>query len=169
MENKMEGVLQENPVLSVHETESLQEALGAHRQVLGAGEAYMSGEQGAGPVAAPGLRINRQKLSAQAKQIKDTLEMGTPQPIPEKLKDKYHQRAKWLEEQFKPYLETGEEIHVKRRDKPAWQSAVKKARVRTIEKPYLEAYIQEWKWIMRRLDPKNPNADNLHALRLEKA
>lgn len=157
-------------ILSQHEIDSLRDALGAHTQILGATEdGYISGEQGAGPVLAPGLRVNRRKLSDQAKQIKGVLDRCSPQPIPEKERDKYFKEAKRLEEIFKPYLETRAELHALKRDSPHWGSAIEKARIRTQERPEIEQAIVKWKYIMRRMNPEDPNADNLHKLRVEKA
>lgn len=158
-------VEQKTRVLAAHEVESLENALGAHQQVLGAtADGYSSGEQGASPVLPSGLRINRQRISEQARQIKSTLERCRPQKIAEHDKDKYVKRANFLKSQFLPYLETREELHVRKRDNPAWQSATEKARIRTQERPEIEHYISEWQSIMRMLEPENPEAGNLHKL-----
>lgn len=162
-------VEQRTRVLAAHEVESLENALGAHQQVIGAtSEGYLSGEQGSSPVLPPGMRLNRQRLSEQARQIQDTLKRGRPEPVSEKDRDAFLKRANWLKTQFAPYLETREEIHVRKRDNPAWQSATEKARIRTQEKPEIERYISEWQSIMRRLEPENPGADSLHKLRMSK-
>jgi hypothetical protein len=162
-------VVQDTRVLAQHEVESLQQALGAHQQVLGAtADGYLSGEQGAGPVVAPGMRVNRKRLSDQAQQIKKVLETASPEPIPESKRDAYAKRAKWLEDQFKPWLETREELHVLKRDRPAWQSAIKKAQERTRPNSMIEKYIGEWQSIQRRLNPHDPEADSLHRLRKDR-
>lgn len=162
-------VRQETRVMSVHEIESIEQSLGSHQALLGATEAsYAEGHEGATPVLPPGYRIKRRQLSDQAKQMKRALEEGRPREIPAAEKDKYLRRAKWLEEQFGPYLETRAEIHVTKRDRPEWQSATEKARMRTKERPELERYIAEWQSIMRRLEPGNPEAGNLHRLRKDR-
>lgn len=168
-DNKSGEVLQKTRVLSPHEVEDLEKALLAHQQVLGASDsAFSNGAEGASPIAPPELRINRRKLNEQAAQIKRVLETCRPQPIPEKDKDRYHQRSKWLESKFGEYLETRAEIHVTKRDRAEWQSATEKARIRTSVKPEIERYIEEWKSIQRLLSPGDPNADNLHRLRKDR-
>lgn len=170
-------IVQQGYILAPHEIDSLRQALGAHTQILGATEdGYISGEQGSGPVMIPGLRGGtRRKLSEQAKQIKHTLDTCSPQPIPEKDRDKFVKEAKRLEEIFKPYLETRAELHVLKRDSPFWNSAMEKARYRSatnpdgsLKHPEIEGAISKWKYIQRRLNPEDPDADNLHKLRAEK-
>lgn len=162
-------VTQQKRVLSMQEVESIERSLGAHQAILGATDAsYAAGNEGATPVLPPGYNIKKRQLSDQAKQMKRTLEEGRPQPIPKADVDKYMKRAEWLKEQFVPYLETRAEIHVLKRDKAEWQSATEKARIRTQERPELERYIAEWQSIMRRLEPGNPEAGNLHRLRKDR-
>lgn len=163
---KGSDVIQATRVLSVQEVESIEQALGAHQAILGATDAsYTSGHEGATPVNPPGYTIKRRRLTEQAQQMKRTLEQGRPQPIANGEKDKYVKRAEWLKSQFLPYLESRAELHVTKRDRAEWQSAVKKAETRLFQRPELERYILEWQSIMRRLDPGNPQAGNLHALR----
>lgn len=163
------GVKQDQRVLSTHEIESIERSLGAHQAILGATDAsYAAGNEGATPVLPPGYSVKKRQLSDQAKQMKRALEQGRPQPIPKAEVDKYVKRAEWLKEQFVPYLETRSEIHVMKRDRAEWQSATEKARIRTQERPELERYISEWQSIMRRLEPGNPEAGNLHRLRKDR-
>lgn len=162
-------VVQKERVLSVQEVESIRNSLGAYQAMIGATDAsYTAGNEGATPVLPPGYNVKKRQLSDQAKQMKRTLELGSPQPIPAGERDRYAKRAEWLKEQFSPYLETRAEIHVLKRDKAEWQSATEKARIRTVEKPEIERYISEWQSIMRRLEPGNPEAGNLHRLRKDR-
>lgn len=158
-------VEQKHRVLSPHEIESIEHALGAHQAILGATDAsYAAGNEGATPVLPPGYNVKKRQLSDQAKQMKKALDLGRPQPIPAAEKDKYAKRAEWLKSQFVDFLETRAEIHVTKRDRAEWQSATEKARAR----PRLEAYISEYQSIMRRLEPGNPEAGNLHRLRKDR-
>jgi len=167
--SKSGEVEQKTRVLSVQEIESIERSLGAHQAILGATDAsYSNGNDGATPVLPPGYNVKKRRLSDQAQQMKKTLEMGRPQPIAESEKDKYKKRADWLESQFRPYLETRAELHVMKRDRPEWQSAMEKARERTTVKPELERYIAEWQSIQRRLEPGNPEAGSLHKLRKDR-
>lgn len=160
---------QEGRILSVHEIESIERSLGAHQAMIGATDAsYAAGNEGATPVLPPGYGLKKRQLTDQAKQMKRALEQGRPQPIPAADKDKAMKRADWLKSQFVDYLETRAEIHVLKRDRAEWQSATEKARMRTVEKPELERYISEWQSIMRRLEPGNPEAGNLHRLRKDR-
>lgn len=158
-------VTQKNRVLSPHEIESIEQALGAHQAILGATDAsYAAGNEGATPVLPPGYSVKKRQLSDQAKQMKKALDQGRPQPIPASEKDRYAKRAEWLKAQFIDFLETRAEIHVTKRDRAEWQSATEKARAR----PRLEAFISEYQSIMRRLEPGNPEAGNLHRLRKDR-
>lgn len=162
-------VTQSNRVLSMQEVESIEQSLGAHQAILGATDAsYAAGNEGATPVLPPGYNVKKRRLSDQAMQMKKALENGRPQPFPKDQVDKYVKRAECLKEQFVPYLETRAEIHVLKRDKAEWQSATEKARIRTKERPEIERYISEWQSIMRRLEPGNPEAGNLHRLRKDR-
>lgn len=156
---------QDAPVLSPHEITSLEGALGAHEQVIGATDAgFTRGDQGASPIAPPEMRLNRKKLNDQAEQIKKTLARGRPQPYTPAEKDKAVERLKFLESKFVDLLETRAEIHVMKRDKAEWQTAMAKASKRQS----VEHYITEWKAIQRRLNPGDPEADNLHKLRKDR-
>lgn len=172
--SKSGEVRQSKRILTVREREGLLQAELAHREILNANEQYASADGGAKAVSLPGLRVNRAKLSEQQKQISDTLKNFSPEPIAESERDKYVKRAKYLEEQFAPVLETRAELTVMRRDKPEWASATRKARMRIEgndgngKKVDYEGMIEEWRSIQRRLDPENPDADNLHMLRKDR-
>src|SRR5258708_25245807 len=98
--------MEQEYVLAPNEVESLRNSLGAHQQILGATEdGYMSGEQGAGPVLAPGLRVNRRKLSDQAMQIKKVLDNCSPRQLSPQEKDRINKENKELESIFKDFLE----------------------------------------------------------------
>jgi hypothetical protein len=148
--------------LSIRERESLSQSLGAHRDILDAQDSEgRIAVEGAVPIKYPGLRVNKPKMTEQAKQIKATLERGTPQPTRPEERDALSKRAKELEVRFGHILETRAELRVKRRDDARWDSSMQKAR----QRPEFESEIKEWQHIQRRLDPENPDADSLHKLR----
>jgi hypothetical protein len=162
-------VVQRTRVLALHEEDSLKQALSSHQVVLAATDkGYAMGNEGAAPVVPSDLRVNRQRLNEQAKQIKKTLDECQAHPIPEKERDRYAKRCKDLEAIFVDWLETRRELSVRKRSDPDWQSAMKKARQRTQVDPKIEAAISEWQSIKRRLDPGNPDAGNLHDLRKDR-
>ena len=167
METQIEGSKpMQSYVLSPGEMDSLSQSYAAYAQILGAQDS--SNTMSITPMLVPSLNVNRPKLTAQAQQIKRTLDECAPQPVKTEDKDTLFARAKWLEGQFQPYLETRAEIHVKSRDKAEWQSAMEKARIRTQVNPLIEKYIAEWQYIMRRLNPGDSSADSLHKLRKDK-
>lgn len=165
---KSNEVRQTVRVLTVRERESLMQSAEAHASILGATDRYQSGVDGPAPVLPPGLRVNRKKLNEQQAQIERVLKTCSPEPIPVDQRDAYARRAKDLEAKFKPYLETRAELHVLRRDKPEWRSAMDKGAKRLDPRNGIEAYIAEWQSIKRRLDPENPEADSLHDLRTDR-
>jgi hypothetical protein len=170
--SKSSEVRQNTRVLSLRERQSLNENRLAYKQVLEAGNEFVPGDRGAGPVNLGNLKRNR--LTEQQKQIEDTLRNASPEPISEKDRDAFVKRRDWLKEQFREVLETRAELGVLRREKPEWQSATKKATMRISGKdgmgktvPY-EQYIAEYQSICRRLEPENEDAGNLHELRKDR-
>lgn len=166
--SKSSEMRQTTRVLTVRERESLSQAAEAHAQILGATDRFQNGAEGPAPVLPPGLRVNRRKLNEQQAQIERTLKNCSPEPIPASERDAWARRAKDLEAKFKPYLETRAELHVTRRDKAEWRSAVDKATKRLDRKNGIEDSIIEWQSIKRRMDPDNPEADSLHDLRTDR-
>jgi hypothetical protein len=168
-------VTQTKRILSVRERASLEQSRMAHAHILGANGQFQSALDGPAPVLPPDLRVNRGRLNEQQRQIEKTLAECSPEPIADKDRDAYVRRAKQLEEIFRPMLETREELHVLKRDKPAWQSATVKANARisgkdpkTGKRVDYEGAIAEWKSIQIRLKPDDEDADSLHQLRKER-
>lgn len=152
-------------ILTIGERESIERSLSVHKQAASA-TAAVAGDTGLSPVVPAGMRFNKQRLNLQAKDMARALEEGRPPEVNEKQKDALYARAKYLKEKLlsDQVLETRKELHVLKRDDPAWFSAMEKARMR----PKYEADINEYRNIMRTLDPENPDADSLNILRRER-
>ena len=160
-------------VLSVHERKSLQEAAAVYGYADAASESYPEGARGFGAVAAPFLRVNRPRLNEQQKRVIQVLKDGTPEPVDPKDRDALRKRAGSLREQFEPFLQTREMIHVKKRDNPVFFKALDAARDWTKPSDKLggrspQDVAEDYRSLMRRLEPDDEFADSLDRLRKEK-
>jgi hypothetical protein len=160
-------------VLSVRERESLQKAASIYGYANQASDNYIPGSQGAAPVNVPWLNVNRPRLNEQQRQVMKVLEDGTPEPVHGEEKDKLAKRADILKSQFEEFLQTREECHVVKRDNPAFFSALDKAKKWSTKQEKLggrtpEEVAQEYRYIMRRLEPEDENADSLDRLRKQR-
>lgn len=165
-------VEQKKRVLTVRERESLQYIARIQNEAMGGGDSYGLATGGATPVTAPGLNVKKARLNEQQKQIMTTLRDHSPEPIPASERDAYAKRAALCREKFEPILQTRKEIHVTSRQDTAWFSATDKAR--EWSKPIKgddkspEQYAEEYRNIMRRLEPDDDQADSLDRLRKDK-
>lgn len=157
-------------VLSVRERESLEKAASIYGYGQVAGEHYGNGAQGATPVSVPWLNVNRPRLNEQQRQVMKVLKDFSPEPVAEGDRDKVAKKAEMLKAQFEPYLQTREEIHVVKRDNPAFFSALEKAKKWSQPMSDLggrspEQVAEEYRYLKRRLEPDDEFADSLDRLR----
>lgn len=157
-------------VLSIREIESLEKAANIYGYGQATGENYVPGSQGSAPVNVPWLNVNRPRLNEQQRQVMRVLKDGRPEPINPSEKDKFMKRAEQLKSQFKPFLQSRAEVHVVKRDNPAFFSALEKAKKWNQPQSSLdgrtpEQVAEEYRYIMRRLEPDDEFSDSLDKLR----
>lgn len=169
---KSGDVEQKKRVLTVREQESLKYTANIYSEALGSGDNYGLGTGGATPVTPSGLNVKKVRLNEQQKQVLNTLREFSPEPIGPSEKDAYQKRAEFCKSKFMDALQTRKEIHVTSRQHNEWFTAMDKARDWT--KPGKdgdrspESYAEEYRNIMRRLEPGDDQADSLDRLRREK-
>lgn len=163
-------------VLSIRERQSLEQAAA----VYGYGDSaarggYIPGASGAAPVEVPWLAVNRPRLNAQQKEVLRVLKEGTPEHVTGSDKDRLAKRAEELKSLFTDpeFFQTREETRVMRRDNPAFFSALEKADRWIKPQSKLggrtpEEVANEYRNIMRTLEPDSDIADSLDKLRKPK-
>lgn len=158
-------------VLTVSERESLQRSA----TVFGFGKTggeFMPGPM-AGPVYMPGLNVKRQRLNEQQKQILKVLEDQSPEPVASGDRDKLKSHADKLKAMFKPYLQTTAELRASSHRDPTYMEALRKAREwqkpqETLGGRTPQDVAEDYRNLMRRLEPENPEIDSLESLRERK-
>lgn len=160
-------------VLTVRERESLSSAANVYGYANVAGDQYVPGSQGFGPVMPAHFAVNRPRLNEQQKQVLKVLRDGQPEPTTPDERDRLNKKAAELKAQFEPFLQTREEVHVLRRDNPAFFSALEKAKKWQTPQAGLngrtpEQVAEDYRNIQRRLEPEDENADSLDRLRRAK-
>lgn len=160
-------------VLTVRERESLEKTANIYGYAQVAGDNYVPGSQGYGAVVPSHFSVNRVRLNEQQKQVMKVLENGRPEPTTPDEREKIAKRCDELKAKFEPYLQTREEIHVVRRDNPAFFSALEKAKKwqtgqKDLDGRTPEAIADEWRNLRRRLEPEDEQFDSLDRLRKAK-
>ena len=153
--------------LTARERAGLKQSLELNAQIAAASsDNFAIATEGGSPVLPPGFNINKAKLTEQARATVKVLKDQTPPPLSAKEKDAIQLKVKALEAEIlrEDVLETFDEIHVRKRDNPAWMKAIQKGQKR----PKWEAKIQELKNCRMLLNPDDEYADNLDYLRRSK-
>ncbi len=160
-------------VLTVRERESLEKTASIYGYGQAQGDNYVPGSQGYGQVFPSHLAVNRVRLNEQQKQVMRVLNEGRPEPTTPAERDQIMKKCDELKAQFEPYLQTREEVHVLRRDNPAFFSAMEKAKKWQTTQSELKGrtpsdIADEWRNLRRRLEPEDEAFDSLDRLRKAK-
>ena len=149
--------------LTVGERESIQSTIEEKSQLLRATD---DPREGALTVMAPKeTGLSKDRLKIEIKRLEETLARESPTAVASRDRDPMNARRRELEARLREeVLETREEIAVINKQHPAWDSAMKKARMR----PKYEAMVHEYREICKRLDPDDPNAGSLDAIRKDR-
>lgn len=160
-------------VATVHERESLMRAADVYGYGAVASDAYLPGAAGAAPVAMPHLQTKRARLNEQQKQVLKILADQTPEPTNPEIRDRLSKHADELKEKIAPYLQTNKELRATSYRDQDFMTAIRKAK--DWSKPSKELggrapqdLAEDYKNIMRRLDPENPDADSLDTFRKDR-
>lgn len=149
--------------LTVNERESIGTLIDEKKTLLGATD---DAKEGALTVVAPKeTGINKDKLRADIMNLERVLATESPRMAAPKDRDRLNQRKTELERKLREdILETREEIEVLNHNHPAWATALKKANTR----PRYEPMIAEYREICKQLDPDDPEAGSLDAIRKDR-
>lgn len=149
--------------LTVNERESINTLIGEKKTLLGATD---DAKEGALTVIAPKeIGINKDKLRADIQNLERVLATESPRMAAPKDRDRLERRKNELTEILKnDILETREEIEVLNHNHSAWTTALKKAQ----QRPRHEPMIAEYREICKQLDPDDPDAGSLDAIRKDR-
>lgn len=155
-------------VSTVSERESLKQTAEVYGEVLGAADNFLPGSNGFGAVAMPNSK--KVRLNEQQKNVIKVYNDQYPEPTSPEERDMLSKHAEKLKEQFSPFLQTNAELRAHSRRDPIFITALRKGR--DWSKPAKELggrtpqdVAEDYRNIMRRLDPENPEADSLESLR----
>lgn len=151
------------PKLTAEDVERLKEDIAQKKAMLEAGGQF--GDGAYAPVIPGELSIDKEKIRAEMKRLQAILDRDTPERESDAGKrDKIVARRKALEDLFKPYLETHQDIGAIRMDSPEYKAAFNKL----MQRPKVEKYIHEWQELGKMLDPDDPTINDLDRLRSAK-
>lgn len=120
---------------------------------------------GYAPTIPAEVALNKSAMENKARELRAVLDRETPQKeTNESRRNSILARRKQLEELFAPILETYQDIGCIRSDTPEFRAAFNKA----VKRPGYEKYIAEWKELGRKLDPEDPDINNLDRLRRDR-
>lgn len=149
--------------LTVNERESINTLIEEKKSLLGATEEAREGALTV--VATKEMGINKDRLRTDIKHLEEVLAKESPRMAAPKDRDRLESRRRELAEILRnEILETREEIEVLNHNHPAWTTAIKKAQMR----PRWEGRIAEYREICKQLDPDDPNAGSLDAIRKDR-
>lgn len=147
-----------NP-LAPHEAEAIRKDVESLKEQLN--PEASSSETDYSPANATDAFQDHNSIVRKIRDLEKQLEAGTSRVDDTLERRRLEARRKWLEDKFKDYLETHEELGIVSRNHPDFESAVQKA----LKRREVEKYITEWRHIGNRLEPDDPFYNDLGRLR----
>lgn len=121
-----------------------------------------------GVVIPDGKPVDPAKIDGRVGKLQAALEAGTPKPYSEKDRDKMSKKAEELGKWIAERALTKRQMQLLPRDMHEYSLAVRKSRKWEVGSPEFSEKANEYRDIMRRLNPDDPDAGSIEALRKER-
>lgn len=146
--------------ISAQEADAIKRDKATLEQMAGAGEMQETGYSATSQI--DDIAVDKDSIRRKIATLERQLEAHRSQKVTDSTqRNKILERRRYLEEKFKPYLESYRDLGVVRRDDPDWQQAYEKA----LKRPEVNHLINEWRRLGLMLDPEDPFINDLNKLR----